>query len=1306
MRKTLSLFLVIILILGCLPVTGMAADGTEPFTHATVMVEDIYAVAGGTAKVKVLLVNNPGIAGAKITLSYDSALTLVDAVSGDALSDFVYTAPGSFSNPCNFTWDSESGDITGDGTMLTLFFRVAEDTPLNSLLNVDVSCRYGDIYNSNLDSVAFNTVGGQVTVLGYLPGDVNGDQAINGKDVTLVRRFNAGGYDVSIHEAAADVNADGLINGKDITLLRRYVAGGYDVVLLPAPERCLHAMTMVDRQTATCTQNGVIAHWRCQLCGRLFADQEGTVHLTQKDITLIALGHTPVVDPAVAPSYSQTGLTEGSHCAACGEVIVAQQVVPALKATYHSIIYHNLNGAESPTVTQYAEHEGLDQLPQLSLPGYDFLGWYTEQEGGQKIADIPAGSTRNVELYARWRIIEYSITYDCRAYERGKGTNAPENKLTYTVKDTVFLYDASLQGYFFDGWVDEDGAPISVIQKGSTGDRVLTATWRSTRNLAHPAATITNPLYEAESFLQEYKKLDDGSIEYLDQYSFVYYLGYIERVPIGEAKDLILHDNTRDYTDTYSTRELTASETTKVTDLITSNTRGWQSSVSVSLEVGVEVGFVSTSVGTEITDTQSGETTTTSETHDTVTYSNERIEAQSKAAEIKMNQSPQGWYRLINFATVDVFAVVTYDVTENKVHYTNVNRVRDVMADWDYSAKSQAFDDEVDVDLPFQLPSEKINDFIRSLRTKTDGLKIKQSGNTCTVERYFGKETDIVIPSYIDVLDDTNGDGIDETVSLRVVGISADAFSGNTEITSVSLGRHITEIPDDAFNGCTALETVTYDGELQRIGQRAFSGCSNFIMPLPDTLEVLGDHAFDGCVKFDSLTVPDELTLGTQAFANCGELQLSANPKKTQQLKPLLNSGATTLNLNLAALSEKKEFIEVGSLNLPAGVESFTVIGIRGKRYDLAVSAATQQTTLKNVAMTGSCSIDTGKLTLMEAAIEGTLQMNGDLLLLQGTVALGPVCTDSAALTLSPTADNMAELKCTGGIQAAGNLTLTGIMDAHIIGSASASGIEAEGLNIDVMGDVNIQGHPGAAEHNGGVAVSVNTVTVTMDGDLTIQGGDGGNGINGPGYFGYHGEFGTDAGNGGNALDCQTFTVMKAGSITITGGKGGNGGRGYNGHQGRINLEDSNYHHGGDGGFGGNGGDGGHAFTGDVYILDAQSISIVGGDGGNGGHAGRGGDGGDPGGTYYVKKPAGFNGGDGGMGGGGGNGGNGLTPGKGGAPGLKGGRGYGTYGVFGLFGGYSVRGENGYAGDDGNPGMDGKLSVISQQLPTEPEVDV
>lgn len=75
-----------------------------------------------------------------------------------------------------------------------------------------------------------------------------------------------------------------------------------------------------DRETLKnpiCTekgQTGVV----CHKCGKV----------KDKKDDLEPTGHTPVTDPAVAPTETTDGLTEGSHCGVCGVVLQAQEVIP------------------------------------------------------------------------------------------------------------------------------------------------------------------------------------------------------------------------------------------------------------------------------------------------------------------------------------------------------------------------------------------------------------------------------------------------------------------------------------------------------------------------------------------------------------------------------------------------------------------------------------------------------------------------------------------------------------------------------------------------------------------------------------------------------------------------------------------------------------------------------------------------------------------------------------------------------------------------------------------------------------------
>ncbi len=80
-----------------------------------------------------------------------------------------------------------------------------------------------------------------------------------------------------------------------------------------------HTEVVDPAKAPTCTETGLTEGKHCSVCNAVLAAQE----------TVAATGHTEVVDPAKAPTCTETGLTEGKHCSVCNAVLAAQETVAA-----------------------------------------------------------------------------------------------------------------------------------------------------------------------------------------------------------------------------------------------------------------------------------------------------------------------------------------------------------------------------------------------------------------------------------------------------------------------------------------------------------------------------------------------------------------------------------------------------------------------------------------------------------------------------------------------------------------------------------------------------------------------------------------------------------------------------------------------------------------------------------------------------------------------------------------------------------------------------------------------------------------
>ncbi len=640
-RKLLSLLLSLIMVVACLPMNIVGAahviDDNRAVTIPTISVVGTFAKPGSTVNVDLKIADNPGIAGARITLTYDAGLTLTDAVSGPAFEMLDFTRPGTYASPCNFSWDSESAVATDDGTILTLTFTVAEDVSADDNLAINVSYQYGDIYDTDLNDITVSMVGSYIDVIDFIYGDVNDDGTVNGKDVTLIRRCIAGGYDISINEQAADVNCDGTINGKDVTLIRRYIAGGYDIELpVPVTPPCNHNLEHVEAAPATCTQDGNIEYWHCTICGKCFSDANGSHEITQASTVIPATGHSFSTDWSSDSTYHWHAATcehenemsdRAEHtfnadnvCTVCG---YDNNPVPGYPYHIEFRIYeYNTNLGDDYIGTQAIDNSANEEhlwfsstetfeLKSISCPGYTFLGWYTPD--GDRMTSVPVGTNHDLILYARWSEIVYDITY--RVYMTPIGEITDERYLHYTVnKGLQDLPNPSIYNYEFLGWYTDvtescdecqhlfsesemglikcpvcgsihitknGGKALTKIPVGTTGDITLNAYWTSFRNLAKKIDHVGDPTILVDN--------ENGRIY------FTYELGTIENVPISDALVTIQGVDglnqliSREVTTSIS--ESVATQITQTVSHVTTDSKTWRLSEEWNDSVHVDEGW-------------------------------------------------------------------------------------------------------------------------------------------------------------------------------------------------------------------------------------------------------------------------------------------------------------------------------------------------------------------------------------------------------------------------------------------------------------------------------------------------------------------------------------------------------------------------------------------------------------------------------------------------------------------------------------------------------------------------------------------
>ncbi len=138
------------------------------------------------------------------------------------------------------------------------------------------------------------------------------------------------------------------------------------------------------------------------------------------------------------------------------------------------------NGGECDTAAVGVPYEGnYPSLPTASRRGYDFLGWFTERDGGMLINESSLlTSPENHTLYAHWRLSTYNITWEL---DGGTAQDSHPSTYTYSIPTDVSALALPVKdGMVFAGWYRTDGSTevfVREISSDTVGDITLTAKW-------------------------------------------------------------------------------------------------------------------------------------------------------------------------------------------------------------------------------------------------------------------------------------------------------------------------------------------------------------------------------------------------------------------------------------------------------------------------------------------------------------------------------------------------------------------------------------------------------------------------------------------------------------------------------------------------------------------------------------------------------------------------------------------------------------------------------------------------------------
>ena len=189
-----------------------------------------------------------------------------------------------------------------------------------------------------------------------------------------------------------------------------------------------------------------------------------------------------------AGGYTFSGWYNGENKIEAGYTITCDlELTAKWNANTYTVKFDSNDGSGEMTSQTFTyDVEQALTANTFTRDGYAFAGWAITTNGEKvytdraKIKNLTSDMDGEVTLYAQWKPVTYTITYNLNG-----GINAEDNPAGYNIEtDTITLSDATQkEGYTFGGWYIDDTfdetKKIVQIAKGTLGDIALYAKWNA-----------------------------------------------------------------------------------------------------------------------------------------------------------------------------------------------------------------------------------------------------------------------------------------------------------------------------------------------------------------------------------------------------------------------------------------------------------------------------------------------------------------------------------------------------------------------------------------------------------------------------------------------------------------------------------------------------------------------------------------------------------------------------------------------------------------------------------------------------------